>query len=221
MAETTTGSQIGWDLVKIGFGLVSGAAIPLVVEWLKQRLYGPRLEVMHGEGESFVPRSEEPGKTPGPHPSRYLRVRVKNTGRMIAKNCRAYLVNIEELVHGNPSRTFYRDTLRLRWAYEEQEELHEGVDIPPGVFIYFDIMSTKCEDNMSKTLLQVAKLRHHFVNKLEFNKVYRFTVLVAADATDPVQICLTVVMGKTWENFSVTGLEPRMIKGQKPSREAR
>jgi hypothetical protein len=185
MAETTTGSQVGWDLLKIGFGLVSGAAIPLVVEWLKRRFYGPRLEVLHGEGESFIPRSEEPGKTPGPFPARYLRVRVKNTGKMIAKNCRAYLVNIEEIDHGIPKETFYRDTLRLRWAYEEEGELHEGVDIHTYVFMYFDVMSTKYEDNKSVSLLQVAKLRHCFVNKLQFNKVYRFTRGVSSSCTFP------------------------------------
>lgn len=155
---------------------------------------------------------------PGLHPERWQRVRVKNTGKAIAKNCRAYLVNIEELMNGFPKETFYRDTLRLRWAYETEGDLHAGVDIPPGIFIYFDLMSTKMEDGKPLTFIQAAKVRQKFMNNLEFNKIYRFTVLVAADATEPKQICVTINMGSDWASFSVTNLEPRVIKGEKPSR---
>jgi hypothetical protein len=211
--------QMKWDLIKIGFGIVSGAAIPLVVERLRRWFYGPRLEVVHAEDESFMPTTEVPGRSPGRFPAKYLRVRVKNTGGMVAKGCRAYLVKIEEIIHGKPSPTFYRDTLRLRWAYEEQGELHEGVDIPPGIFMYFDVFSIKLQEGQNVTMLQVAKLRDRFVNKLELNKIYRFTILVAAEATGPVQISLKVKLGSSWNDFSVTDPKPLLVKGQKPDRE--
>jgi hypothetical protein len=220
MADTAT----GWDLVKIAFGFVfglaSGAMIPLAVEWLKRRLFGPRLEVIIKEGESFTPVSQEPGMTPGPFPSRYMRACVKNIGQTTAKNCRAYLIRVDEIAYGELKPTKYRDTLRLRWAYEDEEELHGGVDILPGVFLYFDIMSTKSENGRDLTMLQVAKVRGRFVDLLKFKTHYRFTILVAADATEPKQIIATVAMGDTWENFSVTSWEPVVIRGAKPASDA-
>jgi hypothetical protein len=145
------------DFIQIGFGLVAGALSPLFVERAKRWLFGPRLEVVHGGDECYMPIAEVPGGMPGLYQAKYLRVRVKNTGSMVAKGCRAYLVKLEEIVNSEPQPTFYRDTLRLRWAYEQHGELHEGIDIPPGISAFFDVLSCKHENGKGIKIIHVSK----------------------------------------------------------------
>jgi hypothetical protein len=207
--------QFKWDLIKIGIGFASGSVTPLLIEWAKRVLFRPRLDVNYEKNDSHTPISEESGNTPGPFPAKYLRVSVKNVGNMIAKGCRAYLVKIEEIVGSEAKPTFYHDTLRLRWEYEEDGSLHDGVDIPPGIFVYLDIISCKFENNMNNTFIQVAKVRNKFANKLEFGKLYRFTILVASEAAVPKEINLTVDMGHTWKEFTIVDPKQISISGRK------
>ena len=210
--------QIGLGYVS---GVLSGALAPLIAECAKRRFLGPRLEVMYKEEERYMPITEVPGRLPGRlYPAKYLRVRVENTGRRVAKGCKAYLVKLEEIVNSEPQPTFYQDTFRLRWAYEQQDELHEGIDIPPGIFIFFDVLSCKHQEDKDMTIIQVSKFSiKKFRNKIKFNKSYRFTILVASEETEPEQISLTVKMGETWRDFRVIDSRPPSVKGHKPTRE--
>ena len=209
-------AQIGWDFLKIGVGFVAGSITPLLVEWAKRALFKPKLEVRHDNDDSYTPISERTGSTSELIQVKYLRVRVKNVGNMIAKGCRAYLVRIEEIVGSESRPTFFRDTLRLRWAYEEGGSLHDGVDIPPGIFVYFDVISCELIDSKSQIFIQFAQVREHFANKMQFDKTYRFAILIASEGADPKEIRLAVNMGPSWRDFVVVDPRPITIEGSKP-----
>jgi len=197
------------------FGWFLGMVSAILVESVRRRLFRPVLTTEHTKRAGFVVLTTLKGVTVEKYDAKYLRVRVRNLARTTAKGCRAYLTEIErwegdEFVKAD----FYRDTLRLRWAYEGEEgDLHEGIDIPKGVLIHFDVLSTRraataagaSEDDR---FIQVANHalrydRDRLMNKLEYEQKYRFRILVVADDADPQSIDLVVVMGRTWKDFEV------------------
>ena len=74
-------------LIGGAIGFVSAVLAPIVVEPLKYCVFGPKLKVEFIEGDrGFITDTKENGVTD----AHYVRVKVLNTGRQIAKQCRAY-----------------------------------------------------------------------------------------------------------------------------------
>jgi hypothetical protein len=147
--------------------------------------------------------------------ARYVRVAVRNKGLAVAKDCRAYLTDIEKRNAAGhyESVGYYRDSLRLRWAYEVQDpDAHAGVDIPQGLHVHFDVMATKDEHTVPDDvgglrIIEVAYkgLRHdrgRLMNKLKFNAEYRFNILVVADGASPLPLAVRVDLGRKWDEVS-------------------
>ncbi len=187
----------------------------LVVEYVKRRLFRPILQPEHTKQPGFVVLTQVKGIMVEKYDAKYLRVGVRNRGRTTAKGCRAYLTEIERSEGARFVKAdFYRDTLRLRWAYEAEEgDLHEGIDIPRGIIIHFDVLSTKTgatsagasEDHR---IIEVANRglrydRDRLMNKLEYGQRYRLRILVVADDADPQPTDVVVAMGPTWKDFEV------------------
>jgi hypothetical protein len=79
---------------------ILGMASALLVEYLKARLFKPILRVVHdGKKAGFVVSTKVGGRRPGLHDARFLRVGVTNGARTLAKNCRPYLISIQEVLN--------------------------------------------------------------------------------------------------------------------------
>jgi hypothetical protein len=100
---------------------------------------------------------------------------------------------------------FFQDTIRLRWAYEPQEEdLHAGVDVPKGVQFHLDLMSVKNEDGKHLRIIQVARKYLRFnrdgglVDQLQSDKKYRFHVVITAENATTQRVVLEVAISPGW-----------------------
>jgi hypothetical protein len=203
MPATDAEFQMKWDMIKIGFGLVSGAAIPLVVEFVKRWLFSLRLKV----GQPFTKQVKAHGKDNKYVPSNYVKVPIEVTRRGTAKDVRAYLVKLEEF-DGSRFReaSFFQDALRLRWAYEPQdEELHTGIDIPYSVQFQIDVMSVKDQGGPQPLrIIQCANRHLRFnpegglVDQLQSDKKYRFHVVFTAENATTRRIILEVQISPAW-----------------------
>ncbi|MCK4822519.1 hypothetical protein KA005_42535, partial [bacterium] len=74
----------------------------------------------------------------------YVRIRITNVGRQIAKQCRAYLVNVEKWVESNNDfePTVYCDSLQLPWsARGSTEEAYRPIDLSRDIKQFVDIHS--------------------------------------------------------------------------------
>jgi hypothetical protein len=197
----------------VAVGFVLGLTSAILIEWLKRFIWRPDLTVKFGK----TPPLRLPAVSGvGNDDAIYVRGAVQNRSwtRTIAKDCRAYLAEMEEW---NGDRfipvDFYADTLRLRWAYEGKENPpHEGVDVPTGVTLNFDLMSSRSIVREGQTevhrMVQVfAKgLRtdpERLLNKLEANKRYRFTVVMVAENAAPHTVRTIMQFGASWDALEV------------------
>ena len=185
-------------------GVILGAALSLVVEAVRRRVFSPRLRVV----KVFTKPTSVPGKDNKYWKSTYVKIEIKNKSRVTAKDAKAYITKIEEYDNGYFKESeFFQDTLRLRWAYEPQEEeLHAGIDIPKHIPFHIDIMSIKIEDYPEPTrIIQCSNKYLRFnskgglLNQIKSGKRYRFHVALAAENTETRSIVVDVIIGPAWE----------------------
>jgi hypothetical protein len=135
----------------------------------------------------------------------YIRVRVTNTGRQIAKQCRAYLVKVEKWNKSTSKfePTIYCDSLQLAWSARGTtvEEAYRPLDLPKLINQFVDILSTrkieagyKIETN--PTLKRYAKL-------FKEHGKFRYTVQVSGDNVPPVSTKVIFDWNGNWESFAV------------------
>jgi len=176
-------------------GLFSGLAGRRFEEWL----YGPRLVV------EFLP--EEGGRTEGKWERDgtevveiYIRARVRNTRRRVAKQCRPYIVKLEEVQSSSTITTSFFDSLVLRWPGPYSQLSYVPRDIPNGVHQFFDIVGVfkhrpgwrfKWQERSSNLALLDS-----------YAGTYRFTVLVTGDGVKPSGRKIDVYYdGKDWKTL--------------------
>lgn len=134
----TDQSREAWvALISVGVSLAAGLFSGLFGRRLEEWWFRPKLVV------DFIP-SGGGFRTEGRWMENdvelveiYVRARVRNFGRIVAKQCRPYLVKLEE-VHpsGRTTPTTYFDSLPLRWP----GNTYEPRDIPSKINQFFDIV---------------------------------------------------------------------------------
>jgi hypothetical protein len=201
-----------WSSVLV---FISGMVSTLLVEYFKRRIFKPKLVPVRNSGKAgFVITTKVPGNRPGLHDARYLRIGITNTERTIAKDCRVYMTEISELTKDRQETpTPYKDTLRLRWAYEGEEgEPHQGIDIPKDVTVYFDVYSSKREVKTANNVEEIrvfefasksAKSSPMFKDFLQYGKTYRLKMLITAEGANSVPLFLDIIMGNGWDQISL------------------
>jgi hypothetical protein len=146
----------------------------------------------------------------------YLRVKVTNKGKKIAKGCKGYLTNIElEDGNGKFSRVDGSEgSMRLLWAYEQKGSYRSSAaeQIPAGASDYLDVFVSYDHDlkpndgspnNKNEWFLKL-KIQPQPLKYAKFIKMddsrdfkYRFTIEVYGDGCDPVREKIIVHRKKT------------------------
>ena len=121
-------------LIGGAIGFMSAVLAPIAVEPLKHCVFGPKLKVEFIEGgRSFKTDTKEQAAFTVTD-AHNVRVKVLNTGRQIAKQCRAYLVNVERWSESTSKfePTIYCDSLQLAWSARGNEAYHP-LDAPRDI----------------------------------------------------------------------------------------
>lgn len=188
-------------LIGGAIGFISAILAPIVVEPLKHRVFGPKLKVEFKEGDAgFITDTKEGG---GKN-SHYVRVRVLNTGRQIAKQCRAYLVDVEKwnISTGEFEPTIYCDSLQLAWsARTNTKEAYLPQDMPRDINQFIDIIYTRNLESGYKIMIEPRLHRYESLFK-EHGK-FQYTVLVSGDNVKPVSVKVVFEWSGDWNNFTV------------------
>jgi hypothetical protein len=189
-------------LIGGAIGFISAVLAPIVVEPVKHCVFGPKLKVEFIEGDrGFITDTKETGGTD----AHYVRVKVLNTGRQIAKQCRAYLVNVEKwnTSTGKFAPTIYCDSLQLAWsARANTEEAYRPLDLPRDINQFIDIVSTRRPESGYKVMTNPHLYRYEPLFK-EHGK-FRYTVLVSGDNVKPVSVQVVFEWSGDWHNFAVS-----------------
>ena len=189
-------------LIGGAIGFISAVLAPIVVEPVRHYVFGPKLKVEFIDADKgFITDTKENGVTD----AHYVRVKVLNTGRQIAKQWCAYLVNVEKW---NPSTgefepTIYCDSLQLAWsARANTVEAYRPVDMPRHVPQFIDIVSTRKTEKDYKVMTDPHLYRYENIFK-EQGK-FRYTVLVSADNVNPASVKVVFEWSGDWHNFAVS-----------------
>ena len=135
------GANVWADLGLVLVGVVAGAAGSVVTPRLTNHFFGPKLDVTITDDEecnTTTTLTDASGNYVA-H-ARYVRVKVTNTGHSTAKNCVAYLSDVEFLDAPTAPTERYVDTIRLSWT---GSQAHAPIDLPPHISDYANVVSAR------------------------------------------------------------------------------
>jgi len=194
MSDTTAvawiaaGSAIGGGLVA---GLLSGAYQHL-------REYGSRpiLEIDFADDDSHKVESTERSSDGREASYVYIRVRVRNTGRQVARGCRVFLAYLEE-VHpsGETTRTVFHDSRQLAWAGFK----FGSADISRGLSFYADVL--RVSTDVLGWWISVEQLFASEQGLKSYAGTNRFHLVAACDNAKLARCVVDVSYAGDWHNL--------------------
>ena len=218
-----------WPLVGVTMLVaITALLVPLVAEWLKRKVYAPRLEVGYQHASPCAVRTEwgSPLDPTLREPVHYFRVRVSNTGKSRAEYCEAVL---EELyvydASGSPQKLEGLLPQNLRWAGTGESFAH----INPRRSLYVDI------GHISSRAHQAREERKLFIDvpgrggdslRMLLDQVtfplaqpnclapgrYRLKIVVYSEDAPSVSIRLDVSWTGNWQDAQAEMLRELVIK---------
>ncbi len=173
---------------------------------LREVLFKARLQLTFSAAEDCISKTSETTlivaddpETASSRQAIYLRVRVTNKKRKIAKSCIAYLTSIEkDDGEGKFEPTIYSDSIQLAWSCRGPTAYSE-IDIPYGVSQYIDVLKTHDEQNYVFPQWQFTPNR--YLPLLSKFGRYRLTVQVSGDGVDPATVKLIFLWKGHWDTF--------------------
>lgn len=187
-------TAIGWAV-----SFILGSVTAVFAEPIRQRFFRPILKLSFSNAEDCVART---GTVAG-HNAVYVRAKVVNQKRTLARRCRAFLVNVEQLNTRNVFEpTIYADSIQLAWSCREQGTQRDAIDLPHGVSQYVDVVAT--DQQLQNFLPQISPLPIRYKDLFDVTlKTLRFTVQVSGDGVDPEFIRIVFVWKGNWDSFDV------------------
>jgi hypothetical protein len=157
---------------------------------LSRGLFGARLKIAFTD----VPGSKD--ETPD---NIFVKFRVENsTMRHVAKNCRAYLVEVHKISNAKViSENLIPDTFQLPWAGHD----FEARDMPAKVRYYVDLMRFS-KHQPGWRFLTKPDLYSSLRALADHRGTYRFTVVVAGDGATPQTAKICVDYNGDWHNVT-------------------
>jgi hypothetical protein len=188
MANDITIGLIGAGAAVTG-GLLTGA-----YEHFRDWLARPQLTIDYVDDSSCNVTSsyEEEGKEVT---GIYVRARVRNVGKRIARKCRVFLIGIDEVQHGGTTKTAFHDSMPLCWPIRD----FLPRDIPRGINSYINIVYVM--KHRSGWNFGVESLLGSHTSLTTYRGTYQLTLLATADNADPFQFVINVIYDQDWHSF--------------------
>ncbi len=203
IANAATDSCTWVSFVTPLFSFVLGFVTAVFSEPLRRWLFRPVLRLSFEKNDTCVAHTpvQNGGKE---HEAYYIRLKVENTTRPLAKACRAFLIGVEEQgKNGVWIPTIYADSLPLAWSCQERREARKPLDLPFGVAQFVDVVAT--DSLFNNYFVQVAPLPFRYHTLFEIKpKTFRFTVLVAGDGVNPETKQIVFGWKGVWNDFEVS-----------------
>jgi hypothetical protein len=221
---TDPASATSWAAIAAALiGAVVGAVLAFIgtvaLEPVARRFLGPRLKLEGGNTDDLLVTLNP--STPRNFVVKYLRLKVKNVKLRIARDCRGYLVDVEEEQGKQFVKTDYKDVVRLLWAYESVQEgeksgavEHRGVDLLPEISHYLDVLSTNMINGPVILVRFASSKLKVYKQLLKIGRSYRLTIQVSADGAQPVLIRL-VVCCRSCTDVDVSVEQPKRLLGHR------
>lgn len=185
-------------------------AVALFGEALRHRIFGPKLDVTFDAQNPACKAHTTIGPKTGPAPvwaseAYYVRVKVENEGRGLAKSCRAFLVKVEEAnANGEFKETIYADSLQLKWSCRSEGTEYDPIDLPKGVPQFVDVVSTDKKDAAFYIHTSPPPPnRYESLFKVSPHRRFRFAVLIGGDGVEPKSTMVIFEWCGAWDNFKL------------------
>jgi hypothetical protein len=197
--------DIQWLEGTVGF--LSGAAVAVFAEPVRQWLFRPHIELsFRANDPRYVARTPVlanfPDGTSVEGKAIYFRVMVKNSWGELARSCRGYLVKAErwnQATQAFEAASFY-DPVRLAWS-SCGEHAYDAIDLPKGLHHFLDVVSTRQSNVAFQLETQFKPIREAGLGREPGD--YRLTVMVGGDNFRPKTIHLSVHWTGTWDKIEV------------------
>jgi len=185
-----------WDrliAVLVGgfFGWLLALFTPFAIEGVRRRWHGPKLEckVWADETPTNINQIRQ----------LYVSVRVTNVKPRIARQCRGYLLRIEEMRGDRPIRTVIDTTAQCIWEYDEKRD---AFDIPCGAKPSFN--AVMYQDGVQEFRPQIRTSTGQLLSSIRYEEVcgqygkFRFSGIVTGDEVSPVPFAFDVEWNGQW-----------------------
>lgn len=181
---------------------LAGFIIAIFAEPVRRFFFKPKLKLEFQQSPDCISQTYEVANGKKVADARYIRVNVTNSSKVIAKDCRSYLINIEKCDReGKFVPTVYCDSIQLAWSCQGRMDRWRGIDICKGVNQYVDIIATR---NISKAFdPQIMAKPNRYLDLFNETGKFLFTIQVSADGADPKTIKLEFVWNSIWDDFAV------------------
>jgi hypothetical protein len=175
------------------FGGFIGGITPHLVTWYLR----PRLRIDCLDKDENVVVSEDPGDGGRRTENLWVRARVRNTGRLRAEKCQAFLTSLHEVrADGSVSASLIKDSKLLRWAGGSKDPL----DVPPGVEYYVDLL--KVSKAVSGWGMLFGIFRHQHKEKLEsYSGTYQLQLMISGNNAAPQRCAINVEYKQDWHTL--------------------
>ena len=191
-------------MCEIIIGYLLGFFSAVFTEPFRQWLFKPKLTLEFGSEVSGCVSRTRIANSRGEHVADafYVRVKVTNNSRFTARNCRAYLINVEKKDNaGKFIPTIYCDSIPLAWSCQGQRDPTRPLDIPKGVNQYVDVLSTNSQTGLYRP--EITPIPFRYTELFEEAGEFVFTLQVAADQTPPVTTKVELEWHGSWDTFRV------------------
>ena len=199
--------SMGSNLMQGGLLLGSfflGFVSAVFAEPVRRFLFKPKLNLRFSGKDDCVAQTPMSSGINGV----YVRVKVTNLRRQVARSCRAFLNGVEkQATDGRFQPTIYTDSLPLAWSCQPEGLERSPLDLLHGVSQYVDVVAAFEGGRYLEP--QVAPFpRRYFSLFADHEAIYRFTIQVSGDGVDPRVITIDVNWKGQWNTLQVSLFEP-------------
>lgn len=190
-----------------------GAFTAIYLPFFRQLFLGPKLELFFDRELGCIrktPIRNGEGQTEGV----YCRVLIKNTKPLLARDCRAFLTNIEKKgVDDVFHPTIYIDSIQAQWASRSGQGF-QGIDIPKGINQFVDIFSTNKVSNKIEHKIELFPFMYQEL--FQEHGVFRYSIIVSGNEVKPKSIKFIFHWKGQWDDFEAY-LDPDSLLENKNS----
>jgi hypothetical protein len=126
----------------------------------------------------------------------FIRVRLRNTGRRVARDCRVFLISVSEVIEGNVHKASFHDSMELAWPGYPRDFAPRP--IPKGIDAYVDVVSVRKNESGWRFHIKRSFSSQPFK---DYKGNYRLKILATADNAEPVELEIDVYYNQDWHSL--------------------